>query len=511
LSKRVLIFDTTLRDGEQSPGVRLSPQEKLQIAQQLSRLRVDVIEVGFPVASPGDFEAVSAVAREVRGPVICALARANAADIDRAAEALQAAERKRIHTFIASSEIHMKYKLRMQPEEVLAAAARAVARARQYTHDVEFSAEDATRSCPEFLCRLYRTVIEAGATTINVPDTVGYATPGEFAQLIRFLRENVPGIEDVVVSVHCHDDLGLAVANSLAALEAGADQIECTVNGIGERAGNASLEEIVMAIRVRQDVLKAWTGVATDQIYRTSRLVETLTGVPVPPNKALVGANAFAHESGIHQDGVLKHSTTYEIMRPEDVGAPGQRLVLGKHSGRHAFRERLLALGYRLREEDVEVAFARFKEMADRKGGISDRDLEALVEGMVQERPLWILDYFQVSTGNRTLPMATVSLIKEGRVVQEAACAQGPVEALLRAVDRAVGAEFRLLEFSLNAITGGKDALGEALVKVERDGAIYTGRGVSRDVLEATVRAYLQAVNRWLAGVPAHHQVQTGG
>ncbi len=507
MTRRVLIFDTTLRDGEQSPGVSLSPAEKLEIARQLVRLQVDVIEAGFPIASPGDFEAVKAIALEIRGPVICALARTNPLDIDRAAQALSGAERKRIHTFIASSEVHMKYKLRKEPREVLEAAVEAVKRARQYTGDIEFSAEDATRSRPEFLCRLYQAAIEAGATTINVPDTVGYTVPREFTGLIAYLRENIPGIDDVVMSVHCHDDLGLAVANSLAAVEAGAGQVECTINGIGERAGNASLEEVVMALRVRQDSLSTTVGIATEQIYRASRLVSSLTGMPVPPNKAVVGANAFAHESGIHQDGVLKEKSTYEIMRPEDVGVPASRLVLGKHSGRHAFRERLLALGYQLGEEDVERAFTRFKEMADRKKDISDRDLEALVENEVLKEPeTWVLDCFQVSTGNRSLPTATVSLVKGGHAVQEAACGDGPVDALLRAVERAVGADFQLQEFSLRAVTGGKDALGEAVVRVERDGAVYLGRGVSTDVLEASVRAYLQAVNRWAGGIPVRRR-----
>ncbi|MGE5485763.1 MAG: 2-isopropylmalate synthase [Ignavibacteriales bacterium] len=504
---RVLIFDTTLRDGEQSPGVSLTPSEKLEIARQLVRLKVDIIEAGFPIASPGDFEAVKTIAQEVRGAVICGLARTNPADIDSAGRALAGAERKRIHTFIASSDVHMKYKLRMAPQQVLEAAVRAVKHARQYTGDVEFSAEDATRSSPEFLCRLFQAAIEAGATTINVPDTVGYIVPGEFAALIRHLRENTPGIDSVVMSVHCHDDLGLAVANSLAAVGEGVGQIECTVNGIGERAGNASLEEVVMALRVRQDVLKATVGLEAEQIYRSSRLVSTLTGMPVPGNKAVVGANAFAHESGIHQDGVLKEKSTYEIMRPEDVGVPASRLVLGKHSGRHAFRERLLALGYYLTEEDIERAFVRFKDMADRKKDISDRDLEALVENEVMKEPeTWTLDCFQVATGNRTLPTGTVSLVKEGSAVREAACGDGPVDALLRAVERAVGADFHLQEFTLRAVTGGKDALGEAVVRVERDGAVYLGRGVSPDILEASIRAYLQAVNRWAGGVPVRRQ-----
>ena len=504
MTRHVLVFDTTLRDGEQSPGVSLTPGEKMEIARQLLRLKVDIIEAGFPIASPGDFEAVQSIAREIKGPVICGLARANPADVDAAGRALAGAERKRIHTFIASSDVHMKFKLRKEPHEVLEAAVRAVKQARQYTPDVEFSAEDATRSSPEFLCRLFQAAIEAGATTINVPDTVGYIIPSEFAALIRYLRENTPGIDKVVMSVHCHDDLGLAVANSLAAVREGVGQIECTINGIGERAGNASLEEVVMALRVRRDCLDADVGLDATQIYRSSRLVSTLTGMPVPGNKAVVGANAFAHESGIHQDGVLKEKSTYEIMRPEDVGVPSSRLVLGKHSGRHAFRERLIALGYHLEEGDVERAFARFKDMADRKKDITDRDLEALVEDEVlKESEIWTLDCFQVATGNRSLPTGTVSLIKEGATVHEAACGDGPVDALLRAVERAVGADFHLQEFSLKAVTGGKDALGEAVVRVERDGVVYLGRGVSPDILEASIRAYLQAVNRWAGGFSA--------
>ena len=512
MERRVIVFDTTLRDGEQSPGVSLTPAEKLEIARQLARLKVDVIEAGFPISSPGDFEAVKSIAQNVSGPVICALARANPVDIDRAAEAIQPAARPRIHTFIASSDVHMRYKLRKEPREVLEAAVAAVKRARQYTPDVEFSAEDATRSRPEFLCQLFAAAIEAGATTINVPDTVGYTTPAEFAALIRYLRAHVPGLDEVVISVHCHDDLGLAVANSLAAVEAGATQIECAVNGIGERAGNASLEEVVMALRTRRDNFQAVVGIATEQLYRTSRMVATLTGMVVPPNKAIVGANAFAHESGIHQDGVLKERSTYEIMRPEDVGVPAGRLVLGKHSGRHAFRQRLQALGYELTEQDLERAFIRFKEMADRKKDLSDRDLEALVENEVLREPeVWTLDCFQVSTGNRSLPTATVSVRHGEQVLQEAACGDGPVDALLKALERVVGSDFHLVEFSLKAVTGGKDALGEAAVRVEKDGAVYSGRGVSTDVLEATVRAYLQAINRWSSGLPVRRSQPAAG
>jgi 2-isopropylmalate synthase len=512
LKRQVLVFDTTLRDGEQSPGVSLTPAEKLEIARQLARLRVDVIEAGFPVASSGDFDAVKAIAREVTGPVICALARANPGDVDLAGQALSGAARARIHTFIASSDVHMKFKLRKEPAEVVEAAVAAVRSARRYTPDVEFSAEDATRSNPEFLRRLFQAVLEAGATTINVPDTVGYSTPREFAGLIRHLRESVPGIENAVLSVHCHDDLGLAAANSLAAIEAGAGQVECTINGIGERAGNASLEEIVMALKVRGEALGAGTNVAADQIYRSSRLVAALTGMPVPANKAVVGANAFAHESGIHQDGVLKEPTTYEIMRPEDVGMPASRLVLGKHSGRHALRERLAALGYRLSEGELKRVFARFKETADRKKHITDADLEAIVGNEALKEPAtWSLERFQVLTGNQALPTAAVSLSGEGRTVQGAACGDGPVDALLKAVENAVGVDFELREYSLKAVTGGKDALGEAVVRVERDGAVYSGRGVSTDVLEASVRAYLQAVNRWLAGTPSRPASPRGG
>lgn len=494
---RIIIFDTTLRDGEQSPGVSLSVGEKLEIARQLARLRVDVIEAGFPITSPGDFEAVRTVAREVRGPVIAGLARANQIDIDRAWEAVREAESARIHTFIATSPIHMQYKLRKTPDEVLESAVAAVRYARRYTSDVEFSAEDATRSDPAFLYRVFAAVIEAGATTINIPDTVGYTTPAEFAALITGIRENVPGAQKVVLSVHCHNDLGLAVANSLAAIQAGVRQVECTVNGIGERAGNTALEEVVMALNTRADAYGPRSGVATEQISRTSRLVSSLTGMAVQPNKAIVGANAFAHESGIHQDGVLKHRSTYEIMRPQDIGLATNRLVMGKHSGRHAFREKLAEMGYNPTDDELDRLFARFKELADRKKELSDRDIEALVdEGLHRIPEIWTLDSFQVSSGNRAIPTATVGLWREGMEYREAACGDGPVDAAYRAIDRATGLECRLAEYSIRAVTGGQDALGEVLVRLEHAGQSYRGRGVSTDIIEASVKAYLNAINK---------------
>lgn len=499
--RRVLIFDTTLRDGEQTPGVSLNVAEKVEIARQLARLGVDVIEAGFPIASPGDFAAVQAVAREVKGPVICGLARAVPADIERAWEALQdAARTPRIHTFIATSPIHMEHKLRKSPDEVLALAVEAVKLARRFTPDVEFSAEDATRSEPEFLAKVLAAVIEAGATTLNVPDTVGYTTPQEMAELLAYLKEHVPGIEGAVLSVHCHDDLGLAVANSMAAVAAGAGQVECTVNGLGERAGNAALEEVVMGLRTRSPFYRATTGITTELISRTSRLVATLTGVAVPPNKAVVGANAFAHESGIHQDGVLKARQTYEIMTPESVGLAQSRLVLGKLSGRHALRARLKELGYELDPAEFAKAYARFLEVADRKKEVSDQDLESLVEGEVlAATEVYQLDYLHVSSGNTTVPTATVRLTRDGAAFEEAACGDGPVDAAYRAIDRITGLTVNLTEYTIRAVTGGKDALGEVQVRVRDNGHRFAGRGSSTDIIEASVRAYLQAINKLLA------------
>ncbi|MDI3280721.1 MAG: 2-isopropylmalate synthase [Bacillota bacterium] len=499
VERQVRIFDTTLRDGEQTPGVSLNVEEKVEIARQLERLGVDVIEAGFPIASPGDFAAVQAVARQVRGPVIAGLARAVKGDIDRAWEAIREAERPRIHTFIATSPLHMERKLRKSPEEVLAMAVEAVRYARSLTPDVEFSAEDATRSEPEFLARVVAAAIEAGATTINIPDTVGYTLPAEFARLLTYLREAVPALAEVTLSVHCHNDLGLAVANSLAAVQAGANQIECTINGLGERAGNAALEEVVMALRTRSDLFGVRTGIVTEQIYRTSRLVSSLTGVPVQPNKAIVGANAFAHESGIHQDGVLKDRRTYEIMTPESIGLPKSRLVLGKLSGRHALRQRLQELGYTLPEEEFQRTYEKFLALADRKAEVADEDLIALVEGEVVSVPAtYELEYLHVASGNTTVPTATVRLRRGEERLEEAACGDGPVDAVYRAIDRLTGVHTRLTEYSLKAVTGGKDAVGEVTVRIQDDGQVFIGRGASTDIIEASARAYLHALNKLL-------------
>ncbi|HHY46406.1 MAG TPA: 2-isopropylmalate synthase [Firmicutes bacterium] len=495
----VQVFDTTLRDGEQSPGASLNVKEKVEIARQLARLNVDVIEAGFPIASPGDFEAVKAIAEEVTGPTIAALARATKTDIDRAWEALRHARRPRIHTFIATSDIHMKYKLRKEPAQVLEMAVAAVKLAKSYVEDVEFSAEDATRSNPEFLKTVFEEVIKAGATVLNVPDTVGYATPQEFARLICYLKENVKGIDKVILSVHCHNDLGLAVANSLVAIENGAQQVECTVNGIGERAGNAALEEIVMALATRRDYYDAVTRVVTEQIYRTSRMVSTFTGIAVQVNKAIVGDNAFAHEAGIHQDGILKERTTYEIMTPESIGLTRSRLVLGKHSGRHAFAERLKELGYVLTNEEINRAYEEFIALADKKKEVSDRDIEAIVEGrhaVSQDR--LSLDYLTVVSGNKTVPTATVRLYRDGQLVEEAACGDGPVDATYKAIDRITGERTQLVDYSIRAATSGKDALGEVVVKIRDNGNLFTGRGVSTDIIEASAIAYINAINKML-------------
>ncbi len=497
---RIQVFDTTLRDGEQSPGASLDEMEKLEVARALEALGVDVIEAGFPVASPGELKAVQEICRQVRRPVICALARANPVDIEHAGEALKGASASRIHVFLATSEIHMRYKLRKTPQEVLEIAREAVALARRHAHQVEFSAEDATRSDWDFLCRVFEAAIRAGATVINIPDTVGYTTPAEYAELFRYVAAHTEGIERVVLSAHCHDDLGLAVANSLAAIEAGARQVEGTINGIGERAGNAALEEIVMALQVREDRYPYDTGVVTEQLYRTSRLVSRLTGIPVQPNKAIVGENAFAHEAGIHQDGILKHRSTYEIMVPERVGQTSTRLVLGKHSGRHALRQRLAELGYELTPELLEATYRRFLEVADRKKHVTDRDLVALVEeqqaATAPER--FALEYFHVDDGNTSVATATVRVRIAGVEVpvQEAACGDGPVDALLRAIERATGVRAELESYHLQAVTSGKDAMGEVTVRVRDDGRVHVGRAVSTDVLEATARAYVQALNR---------------
>ncbi len=498
MPKKVYIFDTTLRDGEQSPGVSLNVHEKLEIARQLERLGVDAIEAGFPVASKGDFEAVKAIAQNVRRPVIVALARAVKQDIDRAWEAIKYAARPRIHTFIATSDIHMKYKLKMEPEDVLKRAVEMVSYAKSLCQDVEFSPEDGTRTRPEFLFRVLEAVIDAGATVINIPDTVGYAMPEEFGALIRSIRENVPNIDKAMLSVHCHNDLGLAVANSLAAIRNGVQQVECTINGLGERAGNAALEEIVMAIKTRSDYFDYYTDIVTEQIYRTSTMVSHLTGMYVQPNKAIVGANAFAHESGIHQHGVLSNRQTYEIMTPESIGLKQSQMVLGKHSGRHAFEERLKELGFtNLTSEEINAAFEKFKDLADKKKYVMDKDIEALVNEKVLKVPdTYELEYFHISSGNTSIATSTVKIRQDKEIFEEAACGDGPVDATFKAIDRAIGIEITLMDYYLRAVTSGKDALGEVTVKIGKNGNVYIGRGLSTDVIEASAKAYINAINR---------------
>ena len=501
MSTRIRVFDTTLRDGEQTPGVNLNIQEKLEIARQLAKLGVDVIEAGFAISSPGDFMAVKTVAENVKGITVASLSRAVEKDIDRAWEALQNAESPRIHTFIATSDIHMKYKLKMSEDEVLQRAVAMVKYAKAYCSDVEFSAEDASRTRPEFLYRVLEAVIKAGATVLNIPDTVGYASPEEFGLFIKGIRENVTNIGKADISVHCHNDLGLAVANSLAAMRNGATQLECTINGLGERAGNASLEELIMGIETRKDYYgDIIHNIDTRQIYRTSKLVGSLTGISVQPNKAIVGANAFAHESGIHQHGVLAEKSTYEIMTPESIGLAQNRMVLGKLSGKHAFEDRLKELGYNLPAEDVAKAFEQFKNLADKKKTVLDKDIEALVEQKVSEvEEIYQLDSFQINSGNKVIATATVSLVRNGKYITEAATGDGPVNAAFNAIERTVGFGLELQDYSLKGVTEGADALGEATVRVTKDGKIFVGRGVSTDVIEASVKAYLNAINRVLS------------
>ena len=501
VTDHVIIFDTTLRDGEQSPGCTLNTAEKIAIAHQLQRLRVDVIEAGFPASSPGDFDAVQRIAREVRGVTICGLARAIARDVDLAGEAVADAERPRIHVFISSSDIHLAHQLRKSREAVLEIAAEMVARCRKHVQDVEFSPMDATRSDPEYLMRMLTIAIEAGATTLNIPDTVGYTTPAEYGKLIADIRSSVKGIEKVVISVHCHDDLGMSVANSLSAVVNGARQIECTINGLGERAGNCSLEEVVMALRTRRDYFKVDSRVDTTQIYKTSRLVSNATGMLVQANKAIVGANAFAHESGIHQDGYLKERSTYEIMDPTTIGLVASTLVLGKHSGRHAFKARLDEAGYQLSNDELDRAFARFKELADKKKTVSDRDLEAIVADEVRtSTEIYKLDHVQVSSGDHSIPTATVRLVApDGQVLTGSAHGTGPVDAVYKAINRVVGVENRLTEFSVQSVTAGIDAMGEVTIRIEADGRTYTGQGANMDIIVASSRAYVNALNKMLA------------
>lgn len=498
MARRITIFDTTLRDGEQSPGASMNMEEKLEVAKQLARLKVDVIEAGFPVSSPGDFEAVKLIAQTVKGPTIAGLCRATNLDIDRAWEALQYAEKPRIHTFIATSDIHLKYKLKKSREEVLDLAVAAVKRAKSYCDDVEFSAEDASRTDIDYLCQVVEAVIEAGATTVNIPDTVGYAIPQEFGEIIRTLVNRVPNVNKAVLSVHCHNDLGLASANSLAAIVAGASQVECTINGIGERAGNAALEEIVMALNTRKDVFgDVYTDVNAKEIYRTSRLVSDVTGLGVQANKAIVGSNAFAHEAGIHQHGVLQERSTYEIMDAQSIGLSESKLVLGKHSGRHAFEKRLSELGYELTREELEKAFARFKEVADKKKEIFDEDLEAIIADEVHMIPeTYQLQYMTVMTSLEGIPTATVKITTANGELVECGMGVGSVDAVYKTIDKLVDVPHQLIDYIVKSVTGGTDALGEVTVKIGDDRNVYTGRGASLDIVEASAKAYIQAINK---------------
>jgi 2-isopropylmalate synthase len=495
--ERIVIFDTTLRDGEQSPGCSMNLEEKVRMARQLDALGVDVIEAGFPMASDDDFRAVCAVAREVRRPVVAALARTTREDIERAWRAIEAAARPRLHTFVATSDLHMQHKLRRTRREVLDMAVEAVRLAKSFTPDVEFSAEDATRSDLDFLCAVVAAALDAGATTINIPDTVGYTVPSEFSRIIHALRERVPATAEAVLSVHCHNDLGLAVANSVAAVEAGARQVECTVNGIGERAGNASLEEIVMALYVRRDILPFTTAVATTEIYKASQLLSSITGMHVQANKAVVGKNAFAHEAGIHQDGVLKERRTYEIMTPESVGIKTNRLVLGKHSGRHALGRKLAELGYPLPRPELDRLYARFIEVADQKKEIFDEDLIALVhDGMRDVPEVFRLKMLQANAGSQKPSTATVVLEVDGEERVACAVGDGPVAAAYTAIDQITGFRGRLLDYAIRAVSRGRDAMGEVSVHVDFSGRTFTGKAASTDVVDASARAYLHAVNK---------------
>jgi 2-isopropylmalate synthase len=501
-ARRIVIFDTTLRDGEQSPGCSMNLEEKLEVAQALVDLGVDVIEAGFPIASPGDFESVRAIAENVRGSTICGLARCNEKDIDRAWEALQHAPDARIHVFLATSAIHREFKLRMDKDEIIHRAVEGVKRAKGYCPNIEFSPEDAARTEPDFLCRVVEAAIEAGATTVNIPDTVGYATPAHFANVIKNLVSRVPNIDKAVISVHCHNDLGLAVANSLAAVEHGAGQVECTINGIGERAGNCSLEEVVMAMRTRSDYYHTTTRIVTPRLVPTSRLLSNITGMQVQRNKAIVGRNAFAHEAGIHQDGMLKERTTYEIMRPEDVGFTATDLVLGKHSGRAALADRAQALGYHLTPEQLQEVFDEFKRLADKKKEVYDADIAALIEKRMNvAEDIWMLASYEVHATGGGEPTVSVTLERgEEQVTRKSTGGDGPLDALFRTIEEITGVSVVVRDFRVISVTRGKDAQGESTIEVEREGRVYRGRGVSTDTVEAATLAFLNAINRAEAG-----------
>jgi len=495
--ERVIIFDTTLRDGEQSPGASMNTAEKIRLAWQLEKLGVDVVEAGFPAASTGDFEAVQQIAQKIRNVQVTALARTSKEDIDLACGALKDAANPRIHIFIATSDIHLQHKLKMTRDRVLAAVVEAVRYGKTFTDNVEFSAEDASRSDPDFLCRVFEAAIEAGATTVNIPDTVGYAMPDEYQQLVTHVREHTSNIHRAVISVHCHNDLGLATANTLAGIRAGARQVEVTINGIGERAGNTSLEEVVMGIHTRKDRMGLTTGIRTSEIFPTSRLVSMVTGIVIQPNKAIVGANAFAHEAGIHQDGVLKNKMTYEIMEPETVGISTNRLVLGKHSGRHAFREKIRELGYELSGEELNKLFERFKNLADKRKEILDEDIEVLIaEEILRVPDVYQLEYLNVVSGTVAVPTATVKLKAKGKELQGAGFGVGPIDAAFNTIAKLVGTRSRLLRFSVNAISGGMDAQGEVTVRLQENGLVALGKGADPDIITASAKAYINGLNR---------------
>ncbi|MDM8515778.1 2-isopropylmalate synthase [Desulfobacterales bacterium HSG16] len=509
MSDRVYIFDTTLRDGEQSPGASMNIAEKLRLATKLEALGVDVIEAGFPAASEGDFEAVSQIAKKIKNSEVAGLARATKEDIDRAWGAVQYAARPKIHTFIATSDIHLKYKLDMSREQVIEHAVEAVRYAKSLTDNVEFSAEDGSRSDPDYLCKVFEAAIAAGATVVNLPDTVGYAIPEEFGSMVKYVIANTPNIGKAILSVHCHNDLGLATANTIAAIGAGARQAEVTINGIGERAGNTSLEEVVMAIHTRRNFLPVETNIKTESIYPSSRLVSMITGIMVQPNKAIVGANAFAHEAGIHQDGMLKNPMTYEIMKPETVGLTASKLILGKHSGRHALRSHLTDMGYDLSSEELDVVFTKFKNLADRKKHVMDEDLEAIIaEGILRTTDVFKLEYLQVTAGTTVLPMASVKLSIKGRSVKEASYGNGPIDATFNTIKKLADSDSELLRFSISALTGGTDAQGEVTVRLKENGLIALGKGSDPDIITASALAFVNGLNRleYLRDNPLRHE-----
>ncbi|MFC1867755.1 2-isopropylmalate synthase [Thermodesulfobacteriota bacterium] len=494
---RIIFFDTTLRDGEQSPGASMNVAEKLRLATQLEKLGVDVIEAGFPAASQGDFEAVQAISNKVKNVQVAGLARTSKSDIDRAWGAVKDSANPRIHTFIATSDIHLKHKLKMNREEVIKTAVESIRYAKGFTDNVEFSAEDASRSDRDFLCRVFEAAIDAGATTVNIPDTVGYALPDEFGELVAYIRDHTPNINKAIISIHCHNDLGLATANSLAGMTSGARQVEVTINGIGERAGNTSLEEIAMSIHTRRSLLNFSTEINTTEIHPTSRLVSMVTGIVVQPNKAIVGANAFAHEAGIHQDGVLKNKMTYEIMEPETIGLSSNRLVLGKHSGRHAFREKLNDLGYDLTKDEVDKLFKKMKDLADKRKELLDEDIEALVAEEILRIPdIYELVYLNVVSGTVTIPTTTVILMVEGREVQSSGFGVGPIDATFNTIAKMTGTKTKLLRFAVNSITGGMDAQGEVTVRLQNNGLVALGKGTDPDIITASAKAYINGLNR---------------